>query len=309
MAEIAIGAAVGEGFSLIRRRPGVVVTWGLAQVLVTAAAMLLFAPFFLHTFGDALRQARGGGAPQTPPDLQNIVRMQSMSYLVNLVSLFANSIIYCAVFRAVLHPEQGRFGYLRVGAPELFLFVLIIGGYIALMVGAVVAAIPIVIVAVILAGVHAVPAAVILGIVAGIAAFVVMAYLILRVSLVGPMMVDDGKFHLTEAWALTRGKVASLLAVGLVLLVVLIAVEMIIALVLIALGFGVVGSLAGGLRNLPVFFQQPTQVLLPKLAPLLAVAAVAWVPVAGALLAIMGAPWARAYRDLRPKGDISETFV
>lgn len=309
MAEIAIGAAVGEGFSLIRRRPGAVVTWGLVQVLVTAVMMLLFAPFFLGAFGDALRQAQGAGAPQAPPDLQTVMRMQSVSYLINFISLFFNSVIYCAVFRAVLHPDQSRFGYLRVGAPELFLFLLIIGGYIALAVGGVVAAIPIVIVAMILAGLHAAPAAAIVGIIAGIAAFVVMAYLVLRVSLVGPMMVDDGKFHLAEAWALTRGKVASLLAMGLVVFLVLIAVEMVVALILVAAGLGVVSSLAGGLRNLPVFFQQPPGVFLPKLAPLLAVLAVVGVPLGGGLLAIMGAPWARAYRDLRPKGDISETFA
>ncbi len=42
---------------------------------------------------------------------------------------------------------------------------------------------------------------------------------------------------------------------------------------------------------------------------MLAIMAVLWVPLSGCLAAVMGAPWARAYRDLRPKRDIAETFA
>jgi hypothetical protein len=50
-------------------------------------------------------------------------------------------------------------------------------------------------------------------------------------------------------------------------------------------------------------------VLLGRLAPLLVVLAVVGVPLYGCVLAITGAPWARAYRDLEPRGDVAETFA
>jgi hypothetical protein len=309
MAEISIGAAVGEGFALIRKRPLSILAWGALPLLVIAASFAVFAPFMMSFFSGALHGAASPGSPPNPLMIQNMMRMQSLSYLVDLVGAAINAVVYCAVFRAVLHPEAGRFAFLRVGAPEVMLFLLIVGGYLAFLIALVLAMIPVGIVVAILIAAHAGPVAAIVGVIAGIAALAAVIYVLLRISLVGPMMVDDGKFHLTEAWALTRGKVGGLFALGLLVLLILIAAEIVVGLVFAALGFGVLGSLAGGLNNLPVFFQQPPNLILSKLTPLLVVLALIWIPVMGCLLAITAAPWARAYRDLRPAGDISETFA
>jgi hypothetical protein len=310
MAEVSIGGAVGEGFSLIRKRPGVVLVWGLIYMMATAAVLALLAPGYIAMFA-AFSQAAAHGAPPTltGPAMQNMMRVQSLTYLYDIFSLLLAAVINCAVFRAVLHPRQGRWAYLRIGAPELFLFILIIGALFCFFIGMVVAMIPIGIVAAILAGAHAGAVGAIVGLAGFIAAFVVGIYLSLRVSLVGPMMVDDGKFHLTEAWALTRGKVASLFAMALVVFLILAAAELVIGLILAAIGMGVLSSMAGGLSGLPALFKQPPQQLFGKLAPLLALLAVVWVPLTGCAMAIMGAPWARAYRDLRPPRDIAETFA
>jgi hypothetical protein len=151
--------------------------------------------------------------------------------------------------------------------------------------------------------------AAIVGVVAAIAALATVVYLALRLAFVGPMTVDYGRFQLTEAWALSRGRVSSLLAIALVVFLVLIAIETVVGLILLALGLGVLASVAGGLNNLATFFQQPPQALIGRLVPMLIVFAVVLVPMYGGILAIISAPWARAYRDLRPSGDISETFV
>jgi hypothetical protein len=58
-----------------------------------------------------------------------------------------------------------------------------------------------------------------------------------------------------------------------------------------------------------LFQHQAPQAIFGRLMPMLAVMAVIWLPLSGGLLAVMGAPWAKAYRDLRPKGDIAETFA
>jgi hypothetical protein len=307
MAEISVGEAIGEGFSLIRRKPFVVLTWGSLQIGLIVLAFALLGPLYMATFSEAFRQARSGGT--APPDLQGMMQAQSLSYLVNFGSLVISAVTSCAVFRAVLHPEQGRFAYLRLGPAELYLGFLYIGGSIALAIGLVVAMIPVAIVVFVLIGAHAGAAAAIFGVVAGIAAIVALVYLALRVSLVGPMMVDDGQFRLTEAWALTRGKVPGLLAIVLLLALIFIAAELILGLLLVALGLGVLSAIAGGVQNLPALFQQPPQVIFGKLAPLIAILALIWIPLSGCAAAVIGAPWARAYRDLRPPRDIAETFA
>jgi hypothetical protein len=309
MAEVSIGGAVGEGFALIRRRPGSVLTWGVVQVAATVAFFALLAPFYASLITTALHQAQSGSPPVAMPLTAGVMQAQSLGYLVDLLNLMVSSVLYCAAFRAVLHPEQNRFAYMRVGAPELFLFVLIIAGFIAFFIGLLIAMIPIGIVVGVLVAVHAGVAGVIVGVVGGVAAFVAVTYLALRFALVGPMMVDDGRFHLGEAWALTRGKTVSLFAVGIVVFLILLAAELVFGLVLAAVGFGMLASIAGGLQNLAPFFHQPPQVIMGKLSPLLVVAVVIWTPLMSCALALMGAPWARAYADLRPPRDVAEAFT
>lgn len=86
----------------------------------------------------------------------------------------------------------------------------------------------------------------------------------------------------------------------------------IVVAILVVLHAGVVAAIigvAGGLRNLPAFFQHPPSDIVAKLAPVLVAFAVIWVPLYGCVLAIVGAPWARVYRDLKPPSDIASTFA
>jgi hypothetical protein len=261
------------------------------------------------SFTSAWQATHGANAAMLAASQQTMAQSQALSYLVDLVGLMVNVVIYCAVFRAVLHPDQGRFAYLRLGLSELFLGVIVLVGYFAFVIGLVIAIIPIGIVVGVLYATHLVAAAVVVGIIGGLAVLVAAVYLALRISLIGAMIVDDGRFHLGEAWTLTKGKTVSLFALGLVLFLILLAAEAVIGLVLAGIGFGALGAMAGGLQALPTFFQQPPQLLFARLAPLLAVLALVWIPLAGCAVAVMGAPWARVYLDLRPRRDIAETFA
>ena len=306
--EISIGGAVGEGFGLIRDKPLTVLAWGLAQggfmVLFSAILLAVYAPFIAM----AVRQTPG--AAPDPAMLQTMMQRQSLIYLFDLVSLMFSAVTYCAVWRAVLKPDQGRFAYLRIGASELYLALMILVASFAFGIGMVVAMIPIAIVAAILVGTHQIAAAVIFGVIAGIAAVCGLVYVMLRVSLVGPMTVDEGQLRVSESWALTRGKVVNLLAVALVLLVVMIALEIVIGLLMVVIGIGGLAAIAGGLRNVPTLFQSlPPMGIVSKLAPLLAALVLLWIPLSGAILAILGAPWARVYLDLKPPRDIASTFT
>ena len=185
------------------------------------------------------------------------------------------------------------------------------GGMFALILGLVVAMIPLFIVIGVLAALHAAAGAAIVGVIGFIGLFVAMIYVLLRLAFVGPMMVDDGQFHLFDAWALTRGQAGSLFLVALTVFAILIGLEIVIGLVLVilfaVLGAGAIG--AGGAGAMSAFFQQPPQDILSRLAPLLGLAALIWIPIGGAVLAIVGAPWARAYLDLKPSSRVAATFA
>ena len=296
MATISVGNAVGEGFSLIRRRPGAVALWAVLVLGMLVARFAAYMPLYAARIA---QWSHGGGAgASAQPDfstlLPQMLQAQALGLLLGLVSLFVNTVVVCAIYRAVLRPEESRFGYLRVGSAELFLFVFIIAVAIVFVMGALVAAIPIALIGV-LVGHGSAASGVFFGVVVGIGAVVVVIYLALRLALVGPMMVDDGQFHLGDAWALTRGKAGSLFLIALLLVVIVLVAEIVAA----GTGFALLGAMTGGFSQWQSVGQTPLTVL-SRLAPVLVVEAVAWIVLISCALPVMSAPWARAYRDLKP---------
>ncbi len=304
MAEIAVGGAINEGFSLIRRHPGSVLLWGLARMALAAGVVALYAPVYFSIF----QAVKAGATPASFQGNPQIMAVQSLSYLINVLQLVVSAVVSCAVFRAVLHPERGRFAYLRLGATEFYVAVLLLGAGFVVGIGLVFVILIAAIVIALLVVMHLVWVAVIVGIAAGVAAFAALIYFGLRFSMVGPMIVEDGKFHLGESWTLTKGHVGSLFMIGLLLLVVAIIAEIVLVILLVAVGAGALTAIAGGLNHIPALFQEPPQVLFARLGPILVVAAIIWIPFVGAMAAVMAAPWARAYRDLQPP-DLAATFA
>lgn len=307
MAQIAIGEAIGEGFGIIAKRPLTILAWGLVRVLLAGAAFALMAPVYMSILSQIASQAATGAA--TPPNMAGLQAMQGANFLLSIVSLFVSSVLYCAVFRSVLFPEQSRWGFMRVGAAELFYFLFFFGAMICLVLGMVVVLIPLFIIVGIAGAAHA-PAIAALFMVAGfVGIFALLIWGLCRLSMVGPMMVDDGRFHLADAWALTRGHVWSLFAIALLLIVMLILIEVVLGVIALVVGFSWLSQAAGGAANLQSFFQKPPAEVLSTLAPALMVGAVVSVPLSGCFNAIIMAPWARAYRELRPPVDVAATFA
>jgi hypothetical protein len=122
------------------------------------------------------------------------------------------------------------------------------------------------------------------------------------------MLVDEGRLQPTEAWKLTKGKVGGLLAIALLLVLIIMVSELVLVIALGAIGLGALAAMVGGLHNLPAMAHDPAG-LIAKLLPLIMGGAILFIPIAGCLSAVVNAPWARAYRDLKPKGDIAATFA
>jgi hypothetical protein len=231
--------------------------------------------------------------------------LQSASWLLNFIGMVVSVVLYCAVARAVLFPERRAWAYMRIGAPEVFLFLLYFCAIIVLVIGMFVTILPIALIAGIGFAAHA-PAVGVLAMVLGfLAAFAVLLWLFTRFSLLGAMMVHDGKFHLQDAWVLTRGRFWSLFLLGLLLVVIVMMLEAILAVAAIAIGFGVAGPALGDLKT---FFQRPPAEIVSSLTPALLVVGLLSIPVQGALYAIVVAPWARVYRDIA-QPDVAATFA
>jgi len=304
MANISVGAAIGSGFGLIARRPLSVVVWGLLPMIFQVTMLAIVAPAYLEMFS----QLRSGASPVQAMASPQMSQISGIVQLLNLAQLAISAVIYCAVFRAVLHPERSSFAYLRAGAEEFFVGVLIFGGSIALFLALLVLMIPIIIVAAIV-GVAAHGSAAATVILFPILFLVIMIALLivgLRFTFVGPMIVADGKFHLFESWTMTRGHVGSLFLIGLGLFGVFLLFEIVLIAVFIGLGAGAIGML-GGLEAARTAFEQSPQAALMRILPLLAVYLVLMIPVSGCMIAIGGAPWAKAYQDLLPSA--ADTFA
>src|SRR5580698_8152317 len=283
MSQIRVGAAIGAGFGLIRRRPISVISWGLLPLILQVAALAVMAPMYMGLFGEIIRQAQSGST--APPDMSAFVPQMMMTsglvQLINLAQLFVSAIVYCAVFRAVLHPERAMFCYLRLGLPELLTGVLTIAAIIALVILLMIIMIPLFIII----GVTAASAGhgsgmgvALLMPVIFLVMFLVLIFVGLRFAFVGPMMVDDGKFHLFESWTETRGKVGSLVLILLGLIGIGIVAELVIAALVVALGAGAFFGIIGGPDHAIAFFQQSPTAILTSLAPILGVYLVLLIP-------------------------------
>lgn len=295
MAELSIGDAVGAGFGVIRRRPAAVLLWGLVQTLVFAVTLAVLAPTWAEMVSE---MARNGPAHPPSADVAGIMRLQGEVWLFNIAGAAVGTILYCGIFRSLIHPAQGQFAYLRLGATELTLFLLLVGFYVGFLIALFVAMIPAAIVISVLVAVHAGAAAAIVGVGLGAAALWALVYIGLRLSMIGPMTVDAGQLRLREAWALTKGRTWRLFLMTICLFLILLAVEFVVSIVGFLIVLSVLGGIAGGLQAVPSLLQQPAN-LLPHLAPLLIVGALAAIPLYGAFLAIFTAPWAKAYLAFR----------
>lgn len=304
MAEISIGSAVGAGFQLIGRKPLTVMSWGLVRLLFLAGVLALYAPLMFGIAADAMQaQTNPGGQPsqaQVAQIVSHFAVMQGAGLLVQIVGLFVSAMLFCAVSRAIVHPERGAVGYLRLGSPEFFLAVISFGASFVVAFALIIGMIPFAIAIAILASQKAfVAMAVVIGL-GVLVLLVAIIYVLLRFAFVVPMMVDDGQFHLFDAWSLSKGHVGSLFVIGLCLTLIALVAEAVVLAFLVALGVAALGITAGGLQNAQAFFTQNPAVILSRLAPWLIVYGLLVIPIEGCAMAIFMAPWARAYRDVVP---------
>lgn len=304
MADFDIAEAAFAGPRLLGRAPVAALVWGLIFVVMVA---LVTAPFAGPLVALVQAIAAAGGRPLPPEQTLGLFGgVAGMVVLLALGALVVGSVISCAIYRAVLTPEDRRFAYLRLGPEELW--VMLVGAArFLVMVGLQVAmSIPTLIIVGLVATV-AQPALAGVRIVLQFAAYGVVVWVTLRLSMAGPMTFTERRFRLFESWTLTRGYGWRLVAIFLLMGVMTLAVYL-----LCVVGGAVFGVMLWQSMPHPAdiqaFLAQPVSQWSRELAPLLTLMAVV-VTILGALLApISTAPWPHILRRLRPGADVAATF-
>ncbi len=313
MAAIDISQAAGAGFSLIRRRPLSVLVWSLLYGACFALAAWSMLPMLSELISVA-RMGAGGLHAEALPDegqaalprmMTAMLQFQAASMLLGVGVLALQAVVSAAAFRAVLAPEQSGFAYMRIGAAELWIALILFGERIAIGFGAFILAAPFLVAMIFMFINHAWAEAVTTGVLAALVIGTAATWVALRLSLVGPMTVADNQFRLVEGWRLTRGHVTSLLGVGLLLVLIVLALETLLEAISIAIAAGSIASFAGGLTSLASLAALPPTQILMDFAPAVIAIVTLWVLFTGVAQAILCAPWARIYQQLAPVAEAS----
>ena len=308
MAAFSIGEAVGSGFRVIRENPKAVLMWGLAYFVVTLGPMLAvvaaMAPDFIKLSKlPPVETTTDAATIEAFAVLQaKMMLLQAVQFISTIVGA---AILYSAVFRAVLEPQDKGRWYLRLGRQEIWLaFVWMVAMALVVMamfVGMIPLSVAGIVIAAMTNGEALVSWIVLAGIGFCLVGLVLWAYI--RLSLAFPMTFAERKFQMFESWSLTRGHAGRMTLTFLAVS----GLASLIQLIVLAL-FIVLGSTVLALSGVTIPWNQgpDAQMTGPSggwaLFLLVAIpcAALMFSIVSAGLQTISIAPLAYIYRQLRP---------
>lgn len=283
-----------EGFRITRERPWAVAAWAGLYLLVGLASGLLM----IMTVGPkfALLQAAKGA---TDPAAAAVLfeTLAPFYALAAPLGLAFQSIIICAVYRAVLKPEDLTRGYVKAGRAELRMMIL---SLIMALIGA--SALFILLFVDGLAAMALRPAA---GPAGDLAAFFlagaslcVLVWIMVRLSLAAPMTFMTGELHIVRAWPLTRGYFWRLFG-AYALAAILAAITLLLAMIMFGATAGALMILAGGsAADIGRVFQPDATSIKAFFTPAMILYQLFWAAVMAVCYTVTLSPSAVAYAAL-----------
>jgi hypothetical protein len=300
MAVIDVARTASAGIGVIVRHPVAVLAWaGLLLLLgVLPAAGLMSA--FLGAVAEIARMDASGIEPSPDALVPAMSAAFAMQPVLLVTSLAVRSILTAAVFRAVLEPADSRWAYLRVGARELWLaLIIVVFGILSFVVMIPLSAVLVPLLMILAVGTEGNLLAVIPTMLAAVLiAVAVLGWLFVRFSMALPMTFAEQRFRLFESWAMTRGQTWRLIGVGLLLIGIVLALELALLALLVVASFAFLGE--GGLDEAAAsaFFAQDASIWMAELAPWAVGMALVGALLGAVVTTILAAPWAEAYRQL-----------
>ena len=282
-----------EGFRLTRRAPVAVLLWAVAYAVFFGLLFLLVGPHFVTVLSVITEMQAQGQAEPSTEEMQAL--MQAYGVIIAWAAplgLLFGAVISTAIARLVIRPADRKFGYLRLGKDELrvlgaslivalIMFAVTFVGFMA--------------VGMVAAAATAVPALWLAVVLLCLAVVALAAWLSVRLSLVVPATLAEGRVVVKEAFAMTGQKVFwPLLGMA--------VIAWIMAVLVGLLGSTVAAPLSlmvGGAERLVGMEGASVPRLLSALGPMLAVSLVVNAVMTAAQVVIMYAPFSAAYLQLK----------
>lgn len=184
-----VGSLLNGGFRLIRERPGAMLIWTVIQLVIAVATSFAMM---------AILQA-GVDASLSGESMQSVQMTAALeSLLVGVAGLAISTIAYAAVQRAILRPDEGGPGWLRLGMDEVRLFLLLLLCLVIFLISALVVGL---FLGAILSGAGPGTAVLVTYVILGIAG----AFFGTKVSLMFPLTLKRGAFAVGDGTRLSRG--------------------------------------------------------------------------------------------------------
>jgi hypothetical protein len=201
---ITVGALLVSSFDFVRTHIRMVLHW----------AVLLF------VVGFAIQSLQLTGELRLPGQPIDPAQFWAVELPATLLGLIEFAMLFNAVNRAIVRPEQSRFAYLRLGMDEVrtvgLSLLLLFGLLISMLVGGIVLGL----LAAAVASIAGAAAGTAVGVLAvGFVIAMLLATIFLLVGLIPmiPLTLSSGKIMIGPAWRLTRGHFWRLLGAGLLI--------------------------------------------------------------------------------------------
>lgn len=284
--------AAFEGFRVVRRKPLAVVFWALAYMAMMGTGFALAGGSIAGLVAAMESLEKSGTA--TPEEMAAVWNgYMPLIALVMAGSLVFGAVLYAAVVRSVIRPEESAFGYMRIGMDEVRVLVVSLALTVLYLVFMIVVGIVMGIL-VALTTQTGIPALWILVVLAALGAVVLLVWLAARFSLAVPITVAERRIAIFDSFAMTRNHAWPIVGMAIIAAVMSIVVGLLGGLVtlpakMILFANGDIGSMAG----------QGTLQILQAAWPMI----LGWIVIQAVLsalqLAVVYAPYTAAYRDLK----------
>lgn len=293
-----------EGFRVTRERPGWLLAWAGLLFGLQLLSLLVLAGMAGPALAD-LQAASTGAQPDPTALMAAYSRMAPAYSILWPLTLLASTILTCAVYRAVLRPQEPSLLGMRIGADELRVLVVSIAlGLLAvvfLFVGVVLAAL-------VGGGIGAFAnegAGVAIGLLIGLAMLCVLIFVGVRLSFALPMTFEQKDFRVFESWSATQGIFWPLLGAYLLALILGFLVSLLVVIVLAAVGAGLLLAFGQQLPGALASMSNPAELVRAAL-PVLVVYSAAQAVLSAVFNTILLAPPAAAWRSA---GGTEKTFA